>query len=348
MTTLLFALTLAAAVDFVPVAGKPSDASVADLNNDGRPDLVAICGEEVVTLLNFKTGWREATRTAVPRPPVEMALADFNRDGRTDVAIADHDTFAVYVLMGDGQGGWRDGTTVRAKATGTPHIHGLLAGDLNGDRAPDLIFASSGEGEIITLLNDGKGAFQPAATAQAARNAWHPALGDFNGDGRLDVAVASFNGNTIAVLLGDGKGAFAPAAQHRVFDRPFLVKTADLNGDGHQDIYGVHDDHGRLTILLGDGKGGFRQSPASPIDIGREAYGVEAIDLDGDERLDLVTAAGPELRVFQQSKAGVFSGPVTRAQGVGSFKIASADFDGDGRKELAIADGERGRITFFR
>ena len=284
----------------------------------------------------------------MPRPPVEIALADFNGDGRADIAIADHDTFAVYVLMGDGKGGWREGVTVRARATGAPHIHGLVAGDLNRDGAPDLLFASSGEGELVPLLNDGKGGFTPGKSVRANRNAWHPTLADFNGDGVPDAAVAALNGDSIAVLLGDGKGGFSAPVRHRVFDRPFLVKAADLNGDGHQDIYGVHDDHGRLTILLGDGKGGFQQAPGSPYDIGREAYGVEAIDLDGDGRLDLATAAGQELRVFRQTQPGVFSGPVTRAQGVGSFKMVSADFDGDGRRELAVADSAHNRIAFFR
>ena len=80
---------------------------------------------------------------------MEIALADFNRDGGADIAMADHDTFDVYVVMG--QGCRRDGTTARATATGVPHIHGLLACGLNHDGEPDLAFASSGEEELIAL-----------------------------------------------------------------------------------------------------------------------------------------------------------------------------------------------------
>ena len=343
-------LTLLLAADFVAVNGKPNDAVVADLNRDGRPDLVVTCGDEIVSLLNLKTGWKEASRLRVPRPPVDLAVEDFDRDGFADVAVVDHDTFSVLLLLGDGQGGWRQGGTFRSKSTGAPHIHGLVARDVNRDGAPDLVVPSSGEGEVIVMLGDGQGALRPLAPVRVHRNAWYPVAADFNEDGIPDVTVAGLGGDGVVLWLGDGAGGLKRAAERPipVFARPFMWKAADLNGDGHQDLYGVHDDHGRLTVLLGDGKGGLRQMVGSPFDIGREAYGVQAIDLDGDGRLDIATAAGAELRVFLQQKAGGFRGPTVRATGVGSFKMAAADFDGDGRAELAIPDAERGRVTFFR
>lgn len=343
-------ITLALAVDFVAVTGKPNDAVPADLNRDGRPDLVVTSGEEVIAMLNLKSGWKEASRLAVPRAPVDIAVEDFDRDGNADVAIVDHDTFAVLILHGDGKGGWRQGATYRSKTSGAPHVHGLVARDLNRDGAPDLLVPSSGEGEVIAMLNDGKGKLTPMAPVRVHRNAWYPTVADFNEDGIPDVTVAGFGGNGVVIWLGDGQGGFRRHNEKAipVFDRPFLWKSADLNGDKHQDLYGVHDDHGRLTVLLGDGKGNFTQMAGSPFDIGREAYGVQAIDLDGDGRLDIATAAGTELRVFLQDKSGAFQGPVTRATAIGNFKINAADFDGDGKLELAIADGEKGRVTFFR
>jgi hypothetical protein len=348
--SLLLSFALAMAADLVRVAGEPGNAVVADLDRDGRPDLVVSCGDEVVSLLNLKTGWKEAGRLAVPRPAEDMAVADFDGDGHADVALTDHDSFAVLLLHGDGKGGWRQGASVRAKTSGAPHIHGLVASDLNRDGAPDLLFASSGEGEVVALINNGKGVLQPLAPVRIHRNAWYPAVADFNEDGIPDVTAAGFGGNGVVIWLGDGKGGFTrlnPVAIP-IFPRPFMLKAADLNADGHQDLYGVHDDHGRLTILLGDGKGGFAQMAGSPLDIGREAYGVQAMDLDGDGRLALATAASGELRVFRQEKDGVFRGPVTRVMGLGSFRVAMADFDGDGRVELAIPDGKQGRIAFVR
>jgi hypothetical protein len=345
---LLFLLTLSA-LDFVPVAGKPNNLIAVDLDRDGRLDMVVSSEKEIVTLMNQKSGWKEASRLELPRAAVDLAAGDFDRDGHADLAVADHDTFSLLLLHGDGKGGWRRGETYRAKATGAPHVHGLAAADLNRDGAIDLLFASSGEGEVVALLNNGKGALQPQPPVRINRNAWYPTLGDFNNDGTPDVTTAAFDGNQVVIFAGDAKGGFTRLpGETRVFDRPFMIKTADLDGDGHLDLYGVHDDHGRLTILRGNGKGAFTQIPGSPFDIGREAYGVEAIDLDRDGRLDLAVAAGDELRIFRQQRPGVFSGPTVRAKGIGSFRLVAADFDGDGRPELAIPDPANARIAFFR
>jgi len=333
------------AVDFVAAAGGPREVVAADLNRDGRPDLVVAGERDIITLLNEKTGWREASRLGELRPASDLAAADFNGDGVADVAVTDHDTFAVTILLGDGRGGWKTGGLVRAKASGKPHIHGLAAGDLNGDKRVDLLLASSEEGEVVPLWNDGQGAFKPGVPVKLAANVWHLALADFNGDGKLDVTAATFGGKGIVVALGDGKGGFAhgPGSPHDAFPRSFLVKAADVNGDGHTDVFGVHDDHGRLTVLLGDGKGRFRQMAGSPFDIGREAYGVEAIDFDGDGRVEIAVAAGNELRVLRGG-----TNFAVRASGVGSYRMIAADFDGDGRRELAIPDGKTGSVMFFR
>jgi hypothetical protein len=338
-------------VQSIPVSGQPTLVHAADLNGDRRPDLVIALKGQVAVLLNGEKQWRESARFDFPREAVALAGADFDGDGAVDIAIADHDTYGVAVAKGDGKGGFRlTPVAVRAKTTGRPHIHGLQAGDLNGDRKPDLLFASSGEGELIPLLNNGNGSFTPGAPVKVGSTAWYPTLADFNRDGRLDAVSADFNRNQVHVVLGDGKGSFAPAPRSpfTVFARPFWMKAGDVDGDGSLDVYGVHDDHGRLTVLLGDGKGGFTQMAGSPFDLGAEAYGVQLADLNRDGRMD---AAFPllngELRVLYGKANGGFEPVVAAGTGAGSFWITAADLDGNGSLKLLVPDPRSSAIKVY-
>ncbi len=345
MTILLFAFL---SLDPVPISGSPNEVIAADFNHDGKADMAVLCANGVKILLRDGKSWRESVNVDLSGAPTSFAAADFNRDGHLDLAVADHDTFGVQLLHGDGKGGLVKHQVLRAKSTGAPHVHGLLAADLNGDRAADILFVSSGEGELVPLLNDGKGNFAPGAIVKMAGNAWHPAIGDLNGDGYPDAVSADFSGDTISVALNDGKGRFTVSQRAKVFPRPFYPKLADLNGDGHLDILSVHDDYGRFTLLQGDGKGAFTQIPGSPIDIGREAYGLAAFDANADGKLDLVATSGDELIVFLQTGKLQFAKSAKRITGIGGYHVSQADLDGDGKPELIIPDAKEKRVEFFQ
>ena len=316
------------------VPGGPHHILPADLDADRRPDLLVCTKDDLVVLLNTGASppFRETARIKLPRPASEIAAADFNRDGHLDVAVADHDTFAIVILHGDGKGALRLGPTFRAKQTGKPHIHGLVAGDLNHDGHPDLVLASGDEHELIPLLNDGHGQFTPQPPARA-RSPWHPVLADLNHDGHPDLVAAALDGKSIATLLGNGKGGFAPASIHDTFPRAFMAKVADLNGDSHPDIYAVHDDYGRLTILHGDGQGGFKPAPGSPFDIGAEAYGTQAIG-----RSVYVCTAKGELKRFA---ANAFE---SAAPEKCSYRLDAADFSGHGSPQLVTVDPDSNQV----
>lgn len=344
MTFLLLAFL---SLDPVPLSDKPTKAIAVDLNKDGKLDLAVLCEHGLRTVLRDGSAWKTVTQLDLPGSPVDIAAGDFDRDGGLDLAIADHDTFGIQILRGDGKGGMSKAGMFRAKSTGEPHVHGLEVGDFNRDGAIDILYASSGEGEIVPLLNDGKGAFTAGKPVKLAKNAWHPALGDVNGDGNLDVVAAEFDGDKIAVAFGDGKGGFQLGAVTKVFGRPFYPKLADLDGDGKLDIVSVHDDHGRFTLLRGDGKGGFAQVPGSPIDIGREAYGLAAADCNGDGKLDLIAAAGDELIFFVQKGNLQFEKQAKQRPGIGGYHVGIVDLDGDGNAELVIPDAKESRVEFY-
>src|SRR5688572_19321503 len=120
-------------------------------------------------------------------------------------------------------------------------------------------------------------------------------MGDINRDSKPDLIVCG--GNALSVLVGNGRGGF-----ERTTNAPVKLPhgagemvTGDFNGDGMLDWAGAHHDHYDVIVMLGKGDGDFMPSSGSPF-IAREAgkrphtHGLAAGDVNGDGKLDLVTA----------------------------------------------------------
>jgi hypothetical protein len=224
----------------------------------------------------------------------KVALGDVNRDGRLDVVAAEHNSYFVTVLLGDGRGGFSEapGSPVKTADGPQAHTHEVIQGDVNVDGAPDILTTNVNDNTVSVLLGDGKGRFAPApgSPVQTRRGPYDAlVLRDFDSDGKPDLAMPNIHGNKISVLRGDGKGGFAeaPGSVFPVSARPIYVGSADVNNDGRPDVLATHDDEGLLTILLNDGKGSFTPAANSPLRTSGVGLGFDAADLDGDGNVDL-------------------------------------------------------------
>jgi hypothetical protein len=321
---------------FVPAPGSPiampggtGNVQLADLNRDGHLDLVAATGAErgLSILLGDGTGaFTPSPDTAALRAvrAGETSVADVNEDGRLDLAVASHDSYEVAVLLGDGAGGFSpapDSPAVTGNA-GKPHNHGLRSGDVNGDGHLDLVAVNSSEGTVAVLLGDGRGKFAPAPGSPfaAGPGPYPAALGDVDGDGRLDVVVPD-----------SGTGSYS--REHGV-----LART--------------------VAVLLGDGRGGFSPAPYSPLIVTAGPYFAALGDLDGDQRLDLVTAhddCSSITILLNDGGKGFRPAPQSPFDlGRRAAKVVVADADGDRKADLVLATGDsltvllgdgRGRFT---
>ncbi|MBI4428705.1 MAG: VCBS repeat-containing protein [Ignavibacteriales bacterium] len=351
----------------ISIQGGPANISLADMNIDGKVDLVVACGQgrTISILLGSGNGsfvLAQKSPFPVSASPGEMAVGDINSDGKPDIAFADHDSYGVTLLLGDGKGTFvpaqnspfvmRDGTA--------PHTHGLEMGDLNGDGIFDLITVNNNNNDISVALGDGKANFVRASRSPFAvgQSPYPPALGDLNQDGHLDiVATTTMTGPSVSrtatsskaltILFGDGRGDFRRADIPLRTREPWCVGIADVNGDSKPDIICTHRESSPLTVLLGEGGGKFIEAKESPFDLGRSAWRVNLVDVNGDGKPDVVAAAGTGVRVMLGDGLGSFSPELNSpyATGSGTWRLAVGDVNGDRKTDVVTSNLESSTVT---
>ncbi len=345
-----------------PVGRNPNSVAIADFNKDGILDIVT--GGTVFsnsfpftstggfsTLLGNSTGGfgsAISSSNAQFGAATSIATGDFNQDGNLDVittgGIFGVTSGDVFVALGDGTGKFTPGTNlIVGSSPGS-----IVTGDVNGDGLLDAVTANSGGTSLSVLLGDGKGGFTVSSTVVAG-NPSAVALRDFNGDGKLDIAAITTSGSygnrtaTLSLLVGNGQGAFTPSADISLgeangFGGSDLTVT-DFNGDGRLDIAAVAG--GTITVLLADPV----QKFIPVFQTEQSTSSITSGDFNGDGRIDLATTSfnntNTTATVFLGNGSGSFSRPASFAASGTSFSttgpdgIAAADFNKDGKTDLA-------------
>src|SRR5262249_31051746 len=141
---------------------------VGEFNGDGRKDIAVTSSGEVSILLGWGDGtfqgtWnydlgRGSTFSALQAPTV--AVGEFNGDGISDLAVAVPSPGRLLVLLGNGDGSFRQVFDFEAGS-----VSSLAVGEFNGDRIQDLVIALSGG--VAVLLGNGNGTFQPPVNLPA-------------------------------------------------------------------------------------------------------------------------------------------------------------------------------------
>jgi hypothetical protein len=317
-----------------PTNAAVSDAiAVADVNHDGKPDLVVGNSDSVSILLGNGDGtFQPAVTYPGGAAANSLAVADMNGDGKLDV-VAGNGT-VVSVFLGNGDGTFQPAiiTSVAGSALGVA--------DVDRDGIPDVVLAASTG--VAVLPGKGDGTFKPAVLTTTTTAPETLAVGDLNQDGKPDVVVVTDAGfiqgsqvdhAKIGVMFGNGDGTFQPPV---VYDTqgfsPEQISISDINDDGSLDIvvtdYRAKDPYkGLVDVFFNSGNGSFYN--AGEYQFRGSGLAAAAEDLNDDGTWDVVAIGPDNGAIFVD---GTFKNLLASGSGV-----VIADVNGDGQPDIVTA-----------
>jgi len=338
-------------------SGFINDLTTGDLNGDAAPDIVAVSDNSVwVVLNNGAGGFASPARYVSGEVLRRVTVGDFNSDGKTDivVAIIDGDSTADGLLfLNDGTGNFGQPQEIQRSETFSIHQpEKVVATDLDGDGALDLIFIHGSVGTAGIYKGKGGGGFTPQPNVGIGFFT-ASAIADFNSDGRSDLLiVGSGSGqDEIRIFLNDGTGGFGEPVRTPAKEDVFSVSGAvadDFNGDGKTDVVlrisnrlNFRETGIRLFIATTDGRFnepiGYHPSVVAPAmasgDFNHDGL-PDIVSMNNIGRLTIVSAQSGG---FDAPRGFVYSPPGQLFPQFSVRDLKSGDLNGDGVLDLVVA-----------
>ncbi len=341
------------------IAGAPpaTGLSVADVDGDGKQDLIT--WEDIYVYLGSGRGTFTQKGHFLASPTQFVQVGDFNSDGRLDLAIAstggeapfdDPRTRDIGVLLGKGDGAFFAASPEPTGDGDSPLVLGgpsIVAGDFNSDGSEDLAVTNAGSDDVSVLVGRGDGQFAPQARYPVGASPVALAVGDVNHDGHPDIITANAGSSDLSVLRGRGDGTFETEVRISLDNTPASVALGDFNADGNVDMVVAYPNSlFVIGILLGRGDGAFLPPYSPPIfeAASLTSASVTVGDFDGDGTQDVAAAnfiGGGIILYLNQGDGSFQRSSVDTGYGVNTSvmtSVVTGDLNGDGKPDFVAVD----------
>jgi hypothetical protein len=347
--------------------GWTNKVEIADINGDGRPDLLFANGgnysepgspEMNGAFIHSGTGFTFEDRSAqvfgsTPDLARVIKARDLNNDGLVDIVVGTTYQTQSRLYLGIGKGAFREVTATHLPVS-LNSIGDLEFGDVDDDGDLDIVLADWGPGNNMTndggrtrlWLNDGSARFTDATADRMPvtliRFSWDLELVDVDNDYDLDILVSCKRCGNSTLFRNDGHGRFTEDVRAiPQYTNNYEFEAMDLDGDGFVDLVTINDgdivgengSNRREHVFRNDGKGRFRDATEAwwPVEhnIGEDDNMVAFLDVDSDGDADFVigSLSGPDRLLIND--------------GQGRLTLVQDVFDGEptpGTLGIALAD----------
>lgn len=330
-----------------PTGTTPRRVLVADLNADGKLDIVTVNqGSSNITVkMGLGDGTfpiaasQNLTLGAGAGAPQEAASGDFDGDGKPDLAIVNSNS-TVTVMK-------NQGATFMPTVVSTPTLisgYTIAVGDVTADTKPDIVIGSSTTSSVLPLLNSGTGTFTAGTIRTVGGFIGDLTLADMNADTKLDLVTANASTNNVTVCLSTGVGTFGLPLNHNSGTSSRGVFVTDLDGDKKLDVVVANSVGMNVSVLMGDNTGMLQPTVNQALTSTPDAVWVG--DVSGDGKPDILTANGASnnwsylIGVMPKQ----YTAQPNTLTGAGAADITVADVNADGLPDVIIPSSGTGNV----
>jgi hypothetical protein len=333
----------------------PVAVTVGDLNNDSRLDVVVANygAGSIGVLLGYGNGSFSVVNicsTGIGSTPRSVTVSDFDNDRLLDIAVANFGTGTVGVLLGKGDGTFRDQMTFSSSTY--YRSWWITVGDFNNDHQLDIATANWNANNVGILLGYGNGTFDDMMTYSTGPGSLpiYISIDDFNDDNQLDIAAVNSQTKEIVVLFGFGDGSFLLGKGYStgISSSPISLTIGDFDSDTRLDIAVTNSASNNIGVFLGHGNEPFAGVTTYSTGTSSKPHSVAIADFNNDNRLDIAVAnyGTDNIGILLGLSNGIFYKMITYNTGTGSapYSVAIADFNNDSQLDIVYSNSEMDNI----